>query len=376
MRRRRPWAAGLLLALTLSAAGRAEAARSAPAAPAAGAGRVRIQAGPVWLEGPASYRGTLEELAARARAFLPSVTADLGVQPAGPMLMVLIPPDTRSDPELARLDRAAPPWAAGFALEDQRIGAIRLAEAGRYPFGDPGAVLVHEVTHVLIHDAARGEHVPRWFHEGVATSEERRWTLRDAYVYSSSLLMESLPTLEELNRAFATSESGIPLAYAASFDFIRWARDEYGDGVARRVLAELGRRAGTPGNLHFREAWRAATGDSLAESEEAWRRGSLALYRWLPALTGAGTLWIAITALFLYAAWRRRLRTRELMDRWEDEDSAAARWRLRRTPYRPVPPEPEPEEGEEDDEDEPWFLDELEEEDEDDDGRDDDDWVN
>ncbi len=320
-------------------AGRAAAALP----PEAGAGRVRIQAGPVWLEGPAAYRATLEELAARARAFLPSVTDDLGVQPAGPMLMVLIPPDTRSDPELAGLDRAAPPWAAGFALEDSRIGAIRIAEAGRYPFGDPGAVLAHEVTHLLIHDAAGGELVPRWFHEGVATREQRRWTLKDVYVYSSSLLMESLPTLDEMDRAFATSESGAPLAYAASFDFIRWSEDEYGEGVVRRVLAELRQRAGTPGSLHFREAWRAATGDSLAESEEGWRRGSLALYRWLPALTGAGTLWIAITALFLFAAWRRRLRTREMMERWEVEDEAATRWRVRSTPYRVVPPEaPEP----------------------------------
>ncbi len=340
---------------------------------------MRVQAGPIWLEGPAAYRGTLEQLAAEARTFLPSVTADLGVQPAGPMLMVLIPPDTRSDPELARLDRAAPSWAAGFALEDQRIGAIRIAEAGRYPFGDPGAVLVHEVTHILIHDAARGEHVPRWFHEGVATEEQRRWTLKDAYVFSSSLLVGNLPTLEEMNRSFATSETGAPLAYAASFDFIRWAQDEYGDGVVRRILAELGRRAGTPGSLHFRQAWRDATLESLADSEASWRRSSLALYRWLPALTGAGTLWLAITALFLFAAWRRRLRTREMMERWEVEDQAAARWRVRRTPYRSAPPEPEPEEdeGADDEEEGPWFLDELEEEEDDDGGRDDDGhWVN
>ena len=357
----------LILAAALGLAAPSPASAAAPP-------RVRIQAGPVWLEGPASYRGTLEELAERTRAFLPSVTADLGVQPAGPMLMVLIPPDTSSDPELARLDRAAPSWAAGFALEDQRLGAIRIAEAGRYPFGDPGAVLVHEVTHLLIHDGARGEPVPRWFHEGVATMEQRRWTLEDAYVFSSSLLVGHLPTLEEMNRDFATSEIGAPLAYAASFDFIRWSQGEYGKGVVRRVLAELRRRAGTPGTGHFRQAWSDATLHSLSESEESWRRSSLALYRWLPALTGAGTLWIAITALFLYAAWRRRLRTRDMLERWEVEDEAAARWRVRRTPSRLVPPEPEPEDEEEDDDEGPWFLDELEEDDEED--ADDDDWIN
>lgn len=289
------------------------AAAAAATAPSGEDDWVRVEVGPLALEGPAEYRATLDDLAARARAFLPDLERDLGVELAGPVLMVLVPPDPTPYPAVARLNAAAPPWAAGFVLGGRRVGAIRIAEAGRYPFGDAGAVLAHEVTHVLIEDAA-GPGLPRWFAEGVSTREQRAWSFRDALVYSSSLLVGPLPELRALDRAFAGSESEARLAYAASFDFVSWSVDEYGPGTVRRVLREAR-------GASFEEAWRAATGVGLARSEAQWRRSSLALYRWLPAITGAGTLWIAVTLLFLVAAWRRRVRTRELYERWDEEDT-------------------------------------------------------
>jgi hypothetical protein len=275
-----------------------------------------VEAGPLALEGPASYRPLLEELAGRAEAFLPRIESALGVEPAGPILMVLIPPDPSPYPAVVRLDASAPPWAAGFALSEARVGGIRIAQADRYPFGDPGGVLAHEVAHVLLHDAVavRPGALPRWFNEGVATWVQRRWGVRDALVYSSALVTGPLPTLAEMDRAFATSETSARLAYAASFDFIDWSADEYGPDVVREVLREAGGRP-------FPEAWRAATGVPLADSERAWRRTSLALYRWVPALTGAGALWVMLTFLFLLATWRRRARTKKQFARWDEEDA-------------------------------------------------------
>lgn len=317
---------GLAVVLVVLAAGPAgPAAPTASAAPAPqvapesapeGAAWVRVEVGPLSLEGPPGYEDLLESLAVRARAFLPELERYLGVEPAGPIRMVLIPPDPSPYPGLARLDAAAPSWAAGFALSEARIGGIRIGKADRYPFGDPGGVLAHEVAHVMLHDAAGGS-LPRWFNEGVSTSFQRRWSFRDTLVYSASLLVGSLPSLEEMDRAFS-SHRRTRLGYAASFDFVDWATDEYGDDFVRRVLRE------TP-EQPFPAAWRAATGEALWRSERSWRRSSLALYRWVPALTGAGTLWILVTLLFLAAAWRRRSRTQELYERWEEEDADAER---------------------------------------------------
>jgi len=304
---------------------------------------VRVEAGDLTLEGPAAYRATLEELATRSRVFLPDLERDLGVELAGPVLMVLIPPDTSPYPAVARLDAAAPRWAAGFVLSGQRVGGIRIADAERYPFGDAGAVLAHEMTHVLLEDAA-GPRLPRWFAEGVATREQREWSLRDVMVYGSALLVGPLPELSQLNRAFAGPASEARLAYAASFDFVHWSEEEYGPGVIREVLART-RAEG------FEVAWRSATGTSLVSSEAAWRRSSLALYRWIPLATGAGTLWLAITALFLVAAWRRRARTREQYEAWEEE-AAEDRGRRRAEEFVALDPPPgdlDPDSGRTDD---------------------------
>lgn len=306
---------GTATALAGSAATPAAAPPAEPAEPEAPEW-VRVEVGLLTIEGPAAYRDLLERLAARAEAFMPELERYLGVAPAGPIRMVVIPPDPSAYPGVVRLDAAAPSWAAGFALSEARIGGIRIGRADRYPFGDAGGVLAHEVAHVMLHDATGGD-LPRWFNEGVATRFQRRWSLRDALVYSSSLLVGSLPSLEEMDRAF-TSQRSARLAYAASFDFVDWAADEYGEDFVGRVLHGTGEQP-------FPAAWRAATGEALWRSERAWRRSSLALYRWIPALTGAGTLWIVVTLLFLVAAWRRRSRTQELYERWEEEDAEARR---------------------------------------------------
>lgn len=276
---------------------------------------------------------------------MPRLEQSLGVEARGQITVVLVPAGPIADPEIARLDRAAPPWAAGFALNPQRLIAIRVARAETYPFGDASAVLAHEIAHVLLDDAVRGgseaggpaavsRKIPRWFSEGVATREQRRWGVRDAVVYSSSLMLRGLPTLGEMNRAFLQSEISARRAYAASFDFVNWSSEEYGEDLVRRVLAAARTRP-------FPEAWQAATGVRLTASEEAWRGTALTWYRWVPVLTGAGTLWIAITLLFLLAAWRRRQKTLAMITQMEIDDvRAQARWAPRPGP-RPDPPSDE-----------------------------------
>src|SRR5262245_28327491 len=54
---------------------------------------------------------------------------------------------------LRPIDRAAPPWAAGYMIPSLRLGAVRLAQASQYPYGTLESALAHEATHMLLHDA-------------------------------------------------------------------------------------------------------------------------------------------------------------------------------------------------------------------------------
>lgn len=312
MRSGRP---GVLLGLaacasTLLAAGPPETARQTAG------GRLEITLGVCSLEAPPALRVHLERLAERAAPLLPRLEQAIGVAPAGPYRILLVPRGPIDDPEIQALDQAAPPWAAGFVLPERRVGAIRVAAADRYPYSDLASVLVHEATHMLLHDAAGGN-LPRWFGEGVATGLERHWGMRDVLVYSSSLLTGPLPRLADLDAAFEGDGARARAAYAAAFDFLRATVREHGEGVVQAVVREAAVRP-------FPEAWRAATGVSLGQSEADWRRGSLALYRWIPALTGTGAVWGAITALAFAAMARHRARRRAILDRWEAEDHLAA----------------------------------------------------
>jgi SAM-dependent methyltransferase len=132
-------------------------------------------------------------------------------------------------------------------------------------------------------------------------------------VQSSSVLTGRLPALADLDAAFEDSDTRARAAYAASFDFMSWTVRRHGDGVVRDIARAAGRRP-------FAEAWQEATGATLAQSEAEWRRGSLLLYRWIPALTGSGVLWGGITLLALAAGARRRARSRAIRVRFETEE--------------------------------------------------------
>ena len=109
----------------------------------------------------------------------------------------------------------------------------------------------------------------------------------------------------------------------------------YGPDVVREIVRQASTRP-------FPEAWRAATGHPLERSEADWRRGSLLLYRWIPALTGTTALWIGITFLAFVAGARRRARSRKILDQWEAEDGGG-RFSADLGP-RPVPPPDPPDE--------------------------------
>ena len=280
--------------------------------------RLSIRVGNCTLESLAGQRIQLEALGVRARTLLPMIERDLGVAPAAPYRIILIPAGRLSDPEIARLDASAPRWAAGFIFPALRIGAIRIARADRYPYSDLASVLVHESVHMILFDAA-GRGFPRWFGEGVATVLERSWGLRDIVVFSSSLLTGALPTLREMDEAFAASNHRSRTAYAASFDFMMYTVRLHGKEVLGEIIRETSRRP-------FAEAWEVVTGTTLLEAETRWRRGSLITYRWVPAITGTTTLWIAITLLALTAIARRRRRSREILERWEREGDFGQEW--------------------------------------------------
>ena len=275
-------------------------------------GPAAAQIGSCILIAPPGHGKQLEALAEHARTILPEVEEALGVRAAAPYRMFLVPPEGPSE-ALRRLDAGVPPWAAGYMLPAQRLGAIRTAEAGRYPYGTLESVLAHEATHMLLHDAV-GDRLPLWFEEGVATWQGRKWSLEDILIYSSSLLTTDLPALADLDESFHGPAAQAGRAYAAAFSFVSWSTRRYGPGLVRNVLAAARSRP-------FEAAWKSAAGETLDSSEGAWRKESLIRYRWIPVVMASSPLWVGISFLALVAGARRRARAKAARARWADEET-------------------------------------------------------
>jgi hypothetical protein len=275
------------------------------------------------VEAPAS----LEPLAARLRSLDPAKLEGaarlVGLEDPGPPIRVILAEE--GSPPAA----GVPPWVAGYALSERGIVVLLPARSPSYPDSSMDDLLRHEVAHVLIARASGStsseeRRLPRWFHEGVAMIAGLSWGLDESSRLMWTLLRGNEVPLAEVERAFGGSPAAVRAAYTASGAFVRDLLAEHGQEVVGEILD------GVASGLPFDEAFRQATGMTLAAAEgEFWDRQTF-WYRWVPFLTSSAVLWIAVTLLALWAMQRRRARDVARMARWAEEEA------------RIPPPDPQP----------------------------------
>ena len=70
--------------------------------------------------------------------------------------------------------RTVPDWIVGLAFGERDI-VIFPRRVVSYPYDSLHSVVRHEIAHLALTVAAGGQEMPRWFHEGVATSIDAGW---------------------------------------------------------------------------------------------------------------------------------------------------------------------------------------------------------
>lgn len=267
------------------------------------------------VEAPDRLAAVAERVRAYDRSRLVTAMRLAGLDEPGPPIRVVLAA------EGSPAGRAVPSWVAGYARGFDGLVVLFPARALTYPDDSLEELLHHEICHVLIARSARHRPVPRWFNEGVAMAAGRAWTLGDSTRYAFEVLRRGRVRLSDLDPLFAGSGAAAARAYAVAGAFVRDLAARHGPEVTGDILRRVGR--GVP----FSDAFRAATGTTLAAAEDAfWLRETL-WRRWVPFLTSSVVLWIAVTLLALYAFKRRRDRDAALARRWEVEEAATAiRW--------------------------------------------------
>jgi len=254
----------------------------------------------------------LEALAQRLdsnvdRDRLASVADLVGLDHAGPPIPVHLAP------EGTIAAKRAPSWGVGYATSTGHVFLLPGRVPG-YPNRDIENVLVHEVAHVLMDRAARGGHVPRWFHEGLALYAARDWTLEDRTRLIWVTVRGHGSALDDLEGQFQRGATSANRAYAFSGAFVRYLIEEHGHGAPAEILD------GVAEGKSFADAVLGATGRTLPEVETSYFRHLDFWNKWVPFLTSSTTLWIAISLLAIYAFKRRRDRDAEILARWDEEE--------------------------------------------------------
>jgi hypothetical protein len=241
---------------------------------------------------------------------LGSVLALTGMSQPGPVIRVIL-----AD-EHSTLAARAPSWVSGYALGALSTIVLFPARVPSYPDRNLENLLVHELAHILVWRASGGREVPRWFNEGLATVAAREWALEDRARTALALLGERPHSAAEVDSGFSGDATEAARSYALSAAFVRYLLHEYGEAFAARTLAFV-----ADGDA-FTDAFRRATGVTLAAAEDAYFRREALWNTWVPFLTSSTALWIGITALALLAIRGRRRRDAELRARWELEEAA------------------------------------------------------
>ncbi len=222
----------------------------------------------------------------------------------------------RGTEELAALagpDVKVPPWASGMAIPGRNVLLF-----------DSSALLSDEAKHLVRHELAHlalgtgGGSWPRWFQEGFAMAHAGEWSVGQYAAMYRALAQGAAIPLRDLFEEWPDRSLEREVAYAESDSFVQHLAT-YEDGASLRELIRRVRR-GEP----FDGAFRIVFGRPLESEEAAWRASARQRYTWVPLLTGTGTLWAAITVLFLVAYARVRSRRRDRLATLAAEESAVA----------------------------------------------------
>ena len=213
----------------------------------------------------------------------------------------------------------APPfeYAAGMAYTSLHLVLVTMQAPGTSESVDLPETFRHELAHVALYDAVAGNHVPRWFNEGIAIHEsgERGWKRFE--VLSQATFGKAIIPLAELDRSFPNDPHEVSLAYAESGDFVRFLLRQADRSRFASFLERV--RAGTP----FERALSDAYTTDMRKLEYEWREELAKRYAFVPLLTSSGTLvWVLFIGVLAVGWVRRRRRSKAKLEQWQREDDA------------------------------------------------------
>ncbi|MFT5314492.1 MAG: hypothetical protein ACI9UK_000312 [Candidatus Krumholzibacteriia bacterium] len=204
-----------------------------------------------------------------------------------------------------------PEWGVGIALGNGRVVGLdysRLSAVGR----GVREVFLHEMVHALLFQAAEGNPIPAWLHEGAAMHYGGEWR----FVDTVTLVLEGyVPDLSRLQGSFPSSTQLAQRAYGTSLIAVDRLVKKHGPDVIGKLAAETRRQKS------FANAFEHVTGETEGVFAASFAANMRLQYGWLVMVTRWPVMFVLLGILLLVGGARKILLSRRrLAEMADDED--------------------------------------------------------
>ena len=208
-----------------------------------------------------------------------------------------------------------PKWTDGLAAP-MNHAIILKSPKWNTPDMDINPIAIHELVHIMLDRATKGNPIPRWFNEGLAVYYSGEKSYASSTLVSKALVTNSLISLSDIDDVLSFHRDKAQLAYQQSYLAVSYLFRNYGNEAVRDIIYQLGE-----GN-NLNQAFIKVMGLDSWEFEQAWLQYIKKQYRWHFLVEFDNYLWILILGLFILGFILIRLRNRRTIRQWqEDEDN-------------------------------------------------------
>lgn len=211
------------------------------------------------------------------------------------------------------LGDAAPEWAGGIAIPEERLIVIPGYASARGEPVQATALVRHEVAHLVLHHYL-GKSPPRWFSEGYAEVASGTWDVESAWQLRMALALGKGPALDSLAMSWPAGSERARFAYLVSATAVQHIAERGGEAGFRALLANWRDADG------FDAAVRETFGMTRGQLEDEWRAAVRTRYGWLQGITHTALIWVPAVVLLLVAYIPRRRQNRRKLAEMEAEN--------------------------------------------------------
>jgi hypothetical protein len=175
-------------------------------------------------------------------------------------------------------------------------------------------IAIHELTHILLNQAVRGQPIPRWLNEGIAVYFSREKAFASNSLVSKALLTNSIIPLHEIDNVLSFHAEKAQLAYQESYLAVRFLFEHFGDEKVKSILQQLSNGSGIQNAMYY------SIGLSFNQFEQLWLEKISKSHRWQFLMDFDNYLWIFVLLIFLIGVFVVRKRNQAKIKQWEEDD--------------------------------------------------------